>query len=70
MPRNPTHHKSWERQLVADLCDVIIAATVSDECSRIEVLGTEGMITIEVVVLEKCKQLRLKLREIFSCTLN
>ena len=33
----------------------MISATVSDDCSRLEVLGTEGMITIGVVVVEECK---------------
>lgn len=36
------------------LCNVIVAATFSDEFSRLEVIGTEGMITIEVVVVEEC----------------
>ena len=33
----------------------IIIDNVSDECSRLEVLGMEGMITIGLVVVEKCK---------------
>ena len=28
---------------------------ISDECSRLEVLGIEGMIMIEVVMVEECK---------------
>ena len=36
-------------------CIDITTASVSAECSRLEVLGMEGMITIGLVVLEKCK---------------
>ncbi len=38
---------------ISSLCNVIIAATVSDECLRFEVLETERMITIEVVGVEE-----------------
>lgn len=37
------------------LYNEIITAKVSAECSRLEVLGMEGMIIIGVVVVEKCK---------------
>ena len=37
------------------LCNVIIAVTVFNGCSRLEVLGIESMITTEVVVVEECK---------------
>ena len=43
----------------------IIIDNVSDECSRLEVLGMEGMITIGLVVVEKCK---VKLIKIFLCS--
>lgn len=36
-------------------CFDIIIARVSAECSRLEVLEMEGMITYALVVLEKCK---------------
>ncbi len=39
-------------QAIYRLC---VAATFSDEFSCLEVMGTEGMITIEVVVVEECK---------------
>ena len=47
----------WSPICACDLpsCIDIIIARVSAECSRIEVLGMEGMITIGLVVLEKCK---------------
>lgn len=37
------------------LCNVILALTVSDESSSLEVWKTESMITIQVVVVKKCK---------------
>lgn len=48
----------WSPICACDLpssCIDIIIARVSAECSRLEVLGMEGMITIGLVVLEKCK---------------
>ena len=48
----------WPPICVCDLpfsCIDIIIASVSAECSRLEVLGMMGMIKTELVVLEKCK---------------
>ena len=56
--RSRDHDITWSPICASDLPslhNVKIVATVSDECSRLEVLGTEGMITIKVLVVEECK---------------
>lgn len=48
----------WSPIYACDLpssCIDIIIARVSAKCSRLEVLKMEGMITIGLVMLEKCK---------------
>ena len=50
------------------LCNVIVAVTFFDQCSRLKILRTENIITIEVVVVIKCKIEVLKKE--FVCSIN